>query len=154
MKLQTRKVSTVLLALLVVLFLAACGGNGDEAADASASIVGIDVLQNDNYFGSTPDNTTNPPVWEVPTGAQVTVNLENNGTLEHNWAVVAPGSTIEEPFDGELQSDIILIETGLVEGGESYSDVFTAPAPGEYIIICTVAGHYPGMQGRLIVTEG
>ena len=146
---QPRKIFTIaILLVLAALFLAACGGS-DEAATAT-----IEVVQNDIYFGDSPDNQENPPTWTVPAGAEVTVNLSNNGALQHNWAVVEQGAEVPTPVDPEAADDILLYDTGLLDPGTTATETFTAPAePGEYLVICTVAGHYPAMQGRLIVTE-
>ncbi len=62
------------------------------------------------------------------------------------------GSDVPETFDSAANADLILKETGLVAAGESFRESFFAPTEaGEYLVICTVAGHYPSMQGRLIV---
>ena len=141
-----------ILALFGAIFLVACGG-GDEDADDSAANTSISVVQNDIYYGDSPTNEAEPPTWTVKTGAPIGVSLTNNGVLEHNWAIVNAGETVPEVFNAESDSGILFYETGLVEGGGTYNDSFTAPAPGEYVVICTVAGHYPGMQGRLVVTD-
>ena len=145
------KLFTVL-ALFGALLLVACGGSDDTADDASAN-ANIEVVQNDIYYGDSPTNEASPPTWTVKTGAPVGVSLTNNGVLEHNWAVVNTGETIPTTFNVDTDSGILLFQTGLVAGGASYNDSFVAPAPGEYTVICTVAGHYPGMQGRLVVTN-
>jgi hypothetical protein len=71
--------------------------------------------------------------------------------LQHNWAIVTPGEEVPEPFVPEENMDIVQFDTGLTEPQQTSSSTFTAPEPGEYTVICTVAGHYPFMQGRLIV---
>ena len=150
MKLQKTSAPLFLLALVFALLLAACGG-GEEASGPES--VAIEVVQNDIYYGDTPNNAENPPVWTVPAGSQVTVNLTNNGTLQHNFAIVEAGETVPETFNAESDAGILYDETGLVDAGATFNDVFTAPSePGTYTVICTVAGHYPGMQGRLEVT--
>lgn len=138
------------IAIFATLFLAACGG-GEEEATGPESVT-IQVTQNDNYFGSTPDNATNPPKWNVNAGGQVSIELTNNGTTEHNWAVIKMGSDMPDTFDIDANGDLILKQTGLVAAGEEFRESFFAPAEaGEYLVICTVAGHYPSMQGRLVV---
>lgn len=146
---------TMLLAL--GLLLAACGGSsapesasppGDESASASET---LNVVMHDIYYGDTNDNQANPPVWTVTGGAQVTVNLDNQGALQHNWAIVKPGVEVPAPFDMEADADLLLYDTGILDGGTQSTATFTAPEPGEYLVICTVAGHYPLMQGKLVV---
>ncbi len=157
MKLQKKDLKFFTIIFVLAFFiggiLAACGGGGGSAENTEPESATIEVLQNDIYYGDTPDNVENPPIWTVSTGQQVTVQLTNNGTLEHNWAIVKPDVALPETFDPETDSDIILYDTGLVEGTSEYNDVFVAPAPGEYDVICTVPGHFPGMQGRLVVEE-
>jgi len=150
MQKQTFNAVTLLLLALAVLVLAACGGDAASADEAAA--VTIEVAQNDIYFGDSPDNVENPPSWTVPAGAQVTVELTNNGALQHNWAIVEPGAEVPVPVDPETAGDILLYDTGLVDPGSTATATFTAPEAGEYLVICTVAGHFPTMQGRLIVT--
>lgn len=139
------------LAIFAALFFAACGGSGEEESSGPEATT-IEVVQNDNYYGSTPDNIDNPPVWTVNAGGQVAVELTNNGTTEHNWAVIRLDADVPDTFDSEANADLILRETGLVAAGEQFRESFVAPAEaGEYLVICTVAGHYPSMQGRLVV---
>lgn len=139
------------IAIFATLFLAACGGGAADEPEGPQSVT-LQVTQNDNYYGATPDNATNPPTWNVNAGGQVAIELTNNGTTEHNWAVVNLGADMPDTFIEEEHSDLILRETGLVAPGESFRESFVAPAePGEYLVICTVAGHYPSMQGKLIV---
>jgi len=141
--------------LLFALVLAACGGGeaedtgGDEPVSTSTT---IDVVENDIYFGDTNDNAANPPSWTISAGGEATANITNNGALEHNFAIVELGATIPEPFVEAENSDIILLDSGLTPPGDSATWNFTAPSePGEYQVICTIPGHYPLMQGRLIV---
>lgn len=149
-----RLLKTVILVAVFALALAACGG-GEETSSEAPSSDGptLTVLQNDIYYGETPDNESNPPTWTVPAGASVTVEMENAGALEHNWAIVKAGETVPNPYVDEESRDIILYDTGLVDPGSSATATFTAPEAGEYTVICTVAAHYPSMQGRLIVTD-
>lgn len=141
----------LILTIFAALFFTACGGGGEEESSGPEATT-IEVTQNDNYFGSTPDNADNPPVWNVNAGGQVAVSLTNNGTTEHNWAVIKIDADMPDTFDTEANSDLILHETGLLEAGGEFRESFVAPTePGEYLVICTVAGHYPSMQGRLNV---
>ena len=140
----------LILTAFAALFFTACGGGEEESAEPEAAT--IQVLQNDNYYGSTPDNADNPPVWTVNSGGQVAIELTNNGTVEHNWAVIRMDADVPETFDSDANGDLLLKETGLVAAGEEFRESFFAPAEaGEYLVICTVAGHYPSMQGRLVV---
>lgn len=151
---KTKQLTLVL--MVMMLFLAACGGGAEEAAPAetASNAVTLDVAMNDIYYGDAPDNADNPPTWTVPAGGEMTINLENNGGLEHNFAVVRLGEEVPVPYVDEEHNGIVLMQTGAVDPGATLTDTLTAPTtPGEYIVICTIAGHYPSMQGRLIVTE-
>ena len=146
-----------ILFVFVMLLVAACGGGGDNNDgddDASGGNTTIEVIQNDIYYGDTPDNAENPPTWTVTAGETITVQATNNGGLDHNFAIVKPDAELPATFDEEANSDLILQETGLVEAGSTFNDSLDALDPGEYVVICTVAGHYPSMQGRLIVEGG
>ncbi|HMQ51103.1 MAG TPA: cupredoxin domain-containing protein [Anaerolineae bacterium] len=146
------------LAVLGTMFLAACGGGGGAAepaaqAPAAAQPASIAVVMHDIYYGETNDNAQTPPTWTVPANAEITVNMDNKGVLEHNWAVVKQGEEVPEPFVEADNAGVILEDTGLVPGGQTTSAQIPALLPGEYKVICTVVGHYPLMQGRLVVTE-
>lgn len=146
------KLATLVLLILAVALLTACGGGAPATEEANTAT--IEVVEHDIYYGDSPDNQENPPVWTVPAGAEVTIDITNTGALEHNWAVVEPGAEVPVPYDPAADSGIIMYDTGLIDPNSSSTAVFTAPVePGEYTVICTVAGHYPGMQGRLVVTE-
>ena len=156
-------ISLTVLAIVAMVFLAACGGGGRErssgaSSDAAESSSGpesvtLDVVLNDIYYGDSPTNADSPPTWTVPAGSEMTINLKNNGALEHNFAIIKKGSEIPIPFVEAEHGDIILEATGLNKAGETTVATLPAPEPGEYQVTCTVAGHYPSMQGRLVVTE-
>lgn len=75
------------------------------------------------------------------------------GNIEHNWAVIKPNEEVPVPFVIESHDDLILYDTGVVQPGEQKSVPFQVPdEPGEYTVICSVSGHYPAMQGRLVVS--
>lgn len=149
--------------ILSMSMLAACGGSATPTptppptpttAPTAQQVIAatLDVIMHDIYFGDDSNNIANPPVWRVPAGAEVTVNLDNQGGLEHNWAVVKKGVELPIPFMPDQNKDLLYWEAGVLQAGQKDSETFTAPSePGEYIVICTVAGHYPAMQGRLIV---
>lgn len=148
---------TILLTLILMITafgVAACGGGDEPAAEVDSSQAAIEVIMNDIYFGESNDNVDNPPVWTVKTGQTVAVNTVNNGSLDHNWAIVEAGATLPDTVSDPAQvEDLITYDVGVVAGGDAYNGVFRAPVPGEYRVICTVAGHYPAMQGTLIVEE-
>ncbi len=144
---------------MAMVVLAACGGGGgnEEAAPAAAEPSAqeaiaqvLNVTAHDLYYNE-PDNLTDPPVWTVNAGEEFEVNLDNQGGLQHNWAIVKQGVEVPVPFDPAQNEDILLWDAGLVDPGQSETASFTVTDPGTYTVICTVAGHYPSMQGRLVV---
>ncbi len=62
-----------------------------------------------------------------------------------------PGAEVPNPFIETEHADRLLFDAGVVDGGGKETVTFTAPEPGEYLVICTVSGHYPIMQGKLVV---
>lgn len=120
--------------LLLSLALAACG---PKTASISATMT---------------DFKYDPDTWTVPAGAKVTLNLTNNGSVEHEFLMLDLGTTVTPPFNEDAVKDKILVDQD-VDAGKSATVEFTAPtAPGEYQVLCGVAGHLEaGMQGKLIV---
>ncbi|MEZ4864047.1 MAG: sulfocyanin-like copper-binding protein [Caldilineaceae bacterium] len=142
--------------VLIVCFVGvavACSGSNQSpaAANAFADVTVLDVVIHDSYYGDTDTNLTNPPTWTVNAGGDVVVNIVNQGELKHNWAIVKPGITVPVPYEEGQAGDIILHGIGMVYSNSQTTTTFRAPEPGAYQVICTVSGHYPTMQGRLIV---
>jgi uncharacterized cupredoxin-like copper-binding protein len=153
-----RTTMVITLLLTALLLIAACGGGASEptptpapaAGSAQETLAQIDVLMHDIYFGEENNNIEKPPVWTVKAGEEVTVNSDNKGGLEHSWAVLKAGTEVPMPFT-EANNDLLIATTGNLPANTTRTTTFTAPEAGEYIVICTVAGHYPVMQGRLVV---
>ena len=104
-----------------------------------------------NLTVTTTDFTYSPDVWEVKPGQKINFTLVNNGTLKHEWVLFKQGQVISPPFNDDDEDKIhweIEAEAGKTNSGE-----FVAPeAPGEYEVVCGVAGHYEaGMHGKFIV---
>lgn len=147
---MVRKLSLLLFVVLLSLTaLVACGG---QEKTTEVPVEDVAVVMKDIHFGATNDNATNPPVWNATTGATVKLALDNQGALEHNWAIVKTGATLPDSVtDAGAIAEMLIWDAGSVAAGEKTTKVFTAPAAGEYVVICTIAGHYPAMQGKLIV---
>ncbi len=124
------------LALILSLTLTACGGQSNH--------VTLNVTATDSGYDS--------KTYTVPAGAEVTLNLTNNGAVQHEFAVLKLGQHVTPPF-GEKDEDKILWELDGVDPGTTKSDTFTAPTePGEYDVICGIPGHIEmGMIATLIV---
>jgi len=119
-------------AALLMLALAACGGgddNGGNGGGDGAPAGAITVNMTEFKF--------EPATIEAQTG-EITFNLVNDGTVDHDMHIEIPGN----PQTSEL-----------VGPGESATFTVTINEPGEYEIWCTVAGHREsGMEGTLKVT--
>src|SRR6266508_4327301 len=114
----------VVAVFVLALMLTACGGSNKVTLNVTATDEGY-------------DSTT----YTVPAGAQVTLNLTNNGVLEHEFAILKLGEHVTPPF-GEKDEDKILWELDGVEAGTTKSGTFTAPTePGSYDIICGIPEH-------------
>ena len=124
-----------------IAFLAACGGSEPEAPPApdpvSITFVGTDDFQWD------------PGAVTVESGQEVTVILDNQGALEHNWILARDGIDVATASDADA---LFGANAGYVQGGETGEVTFFAPGPGDYLFVCTVAGHAAGgMVGEFTV---
>ncbi|MEM7801938.1 MAG: plastocyanin/azurin family copper-binding protein [Chloroflexota bacterium] len=123
--------------------LAACGGGAPEApeGDPTAPIT-LDFEGTDIAFDVTSV--------AVNVNQPVRVRLENLGTLEHSWVLIA-GDT--DPITATEEDAIQNADSGVIAGGENATFNFTAPSePGTYIFVCTVEGHAEaGMLGDFVV---
>ena len=101
---------------------------------------------------TTTDTGYDSPTYTVSAGEEVTLNLTNNGAIEHEFAILKLGEHITPPFS-EKDEDKIFWELEHVAGGTTMSGTFTAPTePGEYDVICGIPGHIElGMVATLIV---
>jgi len=101
----------------------------------------------------------------VPTGAEVHLVFKNNSTMttmQHNWALVRPGTEASVALHGlnmgeragyvDVRDHDLMTFTPQAKAGESTEVTFTAPEAGKYPYICTFPGHYMMMKGTLTVT--
>ena len=105
-----------------------------------------------------------PASMEVMAGQQVTVRMDNQGTLEHDFVIqeipVEKTAAESEPEVGATAAhtmDDMEIEPAVHMGamaGLSSSVTFVPTKPGTYEYFCAVPGHKEaGMVGTLIVQE-
>ncbi len=136
-KMNGRKSLTIVVALLGIFVLAACGGAGTPVP----ANLSVDMTE----FAFTPST------YSIPGGAQVNLTLTNSGALEHEWVVMNRGIQASEPFDENDEANIYWEEE--LDAGQSGTFTFTAPQePGEYQVVCGIAGHLEaGMVGTLTV---
>lgn len=155
-KIMNSKCLTWIAIFLVMLLVAACGGAEAASMAVEPGVISsqeITVEMHDIYYGDSNDNVANPPEWTVTSGAEVTVRMANQGALEHTFVVLKEGEEIPANFSEDEHSDKVLFSSGIIAANESGTTTFTAPAPGDYNIVCTILGHSGLMHGRLIVTE-
>ena len=94
-----------------------------------------------------------PDSFSVPAGAQVTMELENTGALEHELVIMLLSKDATLPFDDDDEANIYW--EAELQPDTKQTITFVAPSePGEYQLVCGTAGHLEqGMKGVLIVTE-
>jgi plastocyanin len=129
----------VMVMLIAALLLAACGGQeGGKTAE-----IKVDMKE----FTFEPASVT------VPAGAEVKLNLTNNGTLEHSWVIMLQDKPATAPFDAEDEANIYW--QAKLEAGDSSTLTFAAPSEaGEYELVCGIPAHLEaGMIGTLIVEQ-
>ena len=128
----------VVLALGLSLILAACGGGGPST----------------NLKGDMTDFMFDPDTFTVPAGETITLELSNNGAVEHEFVIMNFATGVGDDFGDEDEANIYW--EAELEAGVSGTFTFTAPSqPGDYQIVCGSEGHYvAGMVGSLtVVTE-
>ncbi|ABY36436.1 MAG TPA: auracyanin-A [Chloroflexus aurantiacus] len=153
-------VLAVLTAMAMV--LAACGGGGSSGGStgggSGSGPVTIEIGSKGEELAFDKTELT------VSAGQTVTIRFKNNSAVQqHNWILVKGGEAEAAnianaglsagPAANYLPADKsnIIAESPLANGNETVEVTFTAPAAGTYLYICTVPGHYPLMQGKLVV---
>ncbi|MBI3738228.1 MAG: cupredoxin domain-containing protein [Chloroflexi bacterium] len=98
------------------------------------------------------DFSYTPTTFTVSAGVPVTLVVKNNGSTEHEFALMKKGTSVAPPF-GDKDEGNIYWELDEIAPGSTKTGTFTAPTePGEYEIICGLAGHIEkGMVATLIV---
>lgn len=133
-----------LFAIVGALALTACGG--DDAAPST------DISAELKEFEITPDSYT------IPAGEQITIEIDNVGSVDHEWVLLQSGVTISSEADlpeteEELLADFVYWEEE-VAPGDTQTFTFTAPAAGEYQVVCAIEGHFDaGMKANLTVVD-
>jgi len=92
-----------------------------------------------------------PNQYMVPVGQEITLHVQHDGTVEHDFIIMKYDTTVGEHFDKEDQPNIYWQLK--VQPGQTETVTFTAPSqPGTYQIVCGMAGHVEaGMVGKLEV---
>ena len=134
-----RVASLVMLLMVASSVLAACSG-------ASGPSTSVRVTMTDFTF--TPNSFT------VPADQAISVDITNNGAVTHSFAIMQAGHEIKTHFT-DADKAYVYWSQPEVPPGESVKASFTAPSePGEYQVLCDIAGHLEaGMVGKLIVVK-
>ena len=136
---MNRNPYTALLAGALLMILSACGGSSGPSTTVSLTMTDFTFL---------------PNTLTVPAGEEITLTLANGGAVAHDLMIMKLGADIgSQGHVGPEEHANVFWEQELLGAGETVKATFTAPTePGEYQIVCGVAGHLEaGMQGRLIV---
>ncbi len=131
-----KKLSVIVcLGLALVVLLSACGGGGAQTS----------------FTMTMADFSFQPVELTVPANKSITLTIVNSGTVEHDWVLVS--KTVTPPFGDKDKGNVIAQK--LVSAGQTATLTFTSPnTPGDYEIICSVAGHLEsGMKATLHVTQ-
>jgi uncharacterized cupredoxin-like copper-binding protein len=95
-----------------------------------------------------------PNTLTVPAGQQINVTVSNSGAVAHDLMIMKLGKdlTSHDHVGADAHANAYW-EQEQVPPGQSLQSTFTAPAePGQYQIICGIAGHLEaGMVGTLVV---
>lgn len=120
-----------------VLLFAACGDDDDGGGATS-----ISATASEFQF--------DPDAWSVSAGQEFSVDFANDGTIEHEWAVLNLGDDIAS--EAEFAEDRVMFEIEAIPAGESTTQAFTVDEAGDYQVICAIPSHFDqGMEGTLTV---
>jgi uncharacterized cupredoxin-like copper-binding protein len=126
-----------LLTILMAALAAGCGGGGP---------VEVTVTLTDFAF--------EPASFSAPAGAEVSLTIQNNGALEHNFLVMNAGAEVADAWNESEDAANVLFQQTNTAAGTSVTATFTAPTtPGDYQFLCSVPAHFEqGMHGTMTVT--
>jgi uncharacterized cupredoxin-like copper-binding protein len=131
----------VVLAASLALILTACGAGGGPSTSISLTMTDFTFL---------------PNTLTVPAGKEITMSVTNGGAVAHDFMIMKLGHEVSgNGHVGAAEHANVYWEHEMLEAGQTQQTKFTAPnEPGEYQIVCGVAGHFEaGMVGKLIVVD-
>ncbi len=146
MRRRTNGRSLVVIAVAALL-ISACGGDGDGGSDNGEGSAGTPT----SFTVQAGDFTFTPDALTVAANTDVTVTLENDGTIEHDWVVLKAGINITSEAD--FSEGLVETEVRSIAPGSSGTVTLNLTS-GTYQVICAVSGHFTaGMEGSLRVSS-
>jgi plastocyanin len=131
-EISVKKILVALWLILSFVFVS-CGG-------ASTT---IDLTISDYHF--------EPDTFTVPAGQEITLNIDNQGFVSHQFVIFKFGTDAGGRIGPEDQ-DNIYWRFEVLPGHADSATFVAPPEPGEYYVTCGILGHLEaGMVGRLIV---
>ena len=129
-------------------------------AQAAGRTVKLRIASDGDEMAFKPNRLT------CPAGAEIHLSFHHAGEISsdpHDWVLLKPGTEKAFLADADRQTDdtvvvppadadMALAATPLCPKGKTVSVTFTAPSPGDYPFVCSVAGHGESMNGILTVT--
>lgn len=147
------------LILFFFLFLVSCSENaGSESSTKAPAVVKLTIRGNDQMQFDKKE-------LRVKEGQQVELTLIHSGKMAkevmgHNFILLQAGSDVNAFGQAALEaketdyipeSDLIIVHTKLLGGGQKEVITFAAPAKGSYPFLCSFPGHVALMNGQFIV---
>ncbi|MEM9036239.1 MAG: plastocyanin/azurin family copper-binding protein [Actinomycetota bacterium] len=134
----------VVACLVVLVRIGADENRGGAAVAGAGPVTELTVDASDFAF--------DPASAELLAGEELTVTMDNVGSVEHEWIVLNQGVRLTDEAD--FTEDMVLARTDRVGGGETATVNFTIDESGTYQVVCLVAGHLAsGMQGTVTVSS-
>jgi uncharacterized cupredoxin-like copper-binding protein len=131
------------MAFVLLSFVAACSdGRVADTTVTPAPLTDLSVKVHEFGF--------EPAVVAIPAAQPVNVTLHNEGTIKHEWVVIAKGHELS--LQRDFEEDAVLFEIEEVDAGSHGSGEFSISEPGTYQLICAIEGHFnAGMHATLVV---
>ena len=78
------------------------------------------------------------------------MNYNDTGALEHSWAIIKQGAEMPMPYT-DADADKLYYTSGHLKPSEQKTGSLAPLKRASTPVFMPVSGHYPVMQGRLVV---